>query len=64
MREVDRLVKDVRENVGAPSNLCKQRRSRERYIGYVALMIELLDIGTSSLEEKVEKHVWIDSMVE
>ena len=30
-KEADRLVQDARENVGAPSNLCRKRRSLERY---------------------------------
>ena len=37
-REVDILVQDVRENVGAPSNFCMQRRSLDRYTGYMALV--------------------------
>ena len=41
--EVDRLVQDVMENLGAPSNLHKQRRSPERYTGYMALMIEMVE---------------------
>lgn len=63
-REVDRLVQDARENVRAPSNLRKQRRSLERYIGYMALMTKLVETKPSSFDEAVEKPVWVDAMVE
>lgn len=60
----DRLVQDTRENVGAPSNLRKQRRSLERYTSHMALMIDIVDTETSSFEEEVKKHVWVDAMME
>ena len=37
-READRLLDDARENVGAPSSQRRQRRSPERYTGYMELM--------------------------
>ena len=40
-READRLLLDVRENVGEPSSRCRQRRSCERYTIYMALHGEL-----------------------
>jgi len=36
--EADRLLDDAWENVGAPSSQRRQRRSPERYTGYMALM--------------------------
>lgn len=51
-KEVDRLVQDARENVGYPSNLRNQRRSPERYIGYMDLMAELIEIDPSYLRKK------------
>jgi len=50
--------------VGAPSNMCKKRRSPERYTGCIALMTKLVDTEPSSFEEVVEKLVWVDEMVE
>ena len=41
-REVERLLEDARENVGAPSSQRRQRRSPERYTGYMALMSDVL----------------------
>lgn len=41
-REDDRLMLDVTENVGAPTSLRKQKRSPNRYIGYMALMSECI----------------------
>ena len=55
--EVDILVQDVRENVEAPSNLCRQRRSPKRYTSYMALMTELVEIEPSSFKESVEKPI-------
>lgn len=43
--------------MGALSNLCRQRRSPKRYIGYMALMIELVETDPSSFEEAVEQLV-------
>jgi len=63
-REVDILVQDERENVGAPSYFHKKRRSPERYTGYMDLMTELVETEPSSFEEAVEKPVWVDAMVE
>ena len=50
--------------MGAPSNLCRQRRSPERDIGYMAQMDELINTEPSSFEEAIEKPVWVDAMVE
>lgn len=50
--------------MGYPSNLRKKRRSPERYTGYMALMIELIEIEESYFEEEIEKPVWFDEMVE
>jgi len=63
-REVDRLVQDARENVVAPSNLHRQRRSPKRYTGYMDLMTELVEIEPSSFEEAVEQLVWVDAMMQ
>lgn len=64
MRKDKRLVQHASENVCAPSNLCRQRRSPNQYIGYMTLMTELVENEPSSFEEAVEKHVWVDVMVE
>ena len=63
-READRLLEDVRENVGAPSSQRKQRRSSERYTGYRALARECVETEPSSFEEAVQQPIWVDSMVE
>jgi len=34
-READILMHDARENVGAPTSQCRQRRSLDWYIGYM-----------------------------
>ena len=52
-RGVERLVKDARENVGAPSNQHMQRRSLDQYTGYMAIMIELVESKPSSFKEVV-----------
>lgn len=57
-------MQDVRENVGAPSNLHKQRRSPDCYTSYMDLMTELVEIKPSSFKEVVEKPVCVDAMVE
>eukprot|EP00253_Pinus_taeda_P035537 PITA_35537 len=53
-READRLLKVVRENVGAPSSQRRQRRSPKRYIGYMALAGECVETEPSSFEEAVQ----------
>ena len=63
-REVDRLVQDVRENLGAPSNFHRQRRPPDRYTDYMALMIEAVEIEPSSFEEEIEKPIWVHAIVE
>eukprot|EP00253_Pinus_taeda_P013598 PITA_13598 len=64
MREADRLLHDARENVGAPTSQCKQRRSPERYTGYMDFMSGSIEIEPSSFEEAMQQPVWFDAMVE
>ena len=52
--EVDQLVRDARENVQALSNLHRQRRSLERYIGYMAIAGECVKIEPCSFEEAMQ----------
>jgi len=63
-READSLTLDAWENVGKPSSQRRQRRSPERYTGYMALVGECVDIKPSSFEEAVHQPVWVDAMVE
>ena len=63
-READRLMLDARENVGQPSSQRRQRRSPERYTGYMALVGECVESEPSSFEEAVQQPVWVDAMVE
>jgi hypothetical protein len=63
-READRLLDDARENVGAPTSQRRQRRSPERYTGYMALMGECVVTEPSSFKEAVQQPVWVDAMVE
>ena len=49
-KEAERLVQDVRENVGAPSNQCRQRRSPDQYTRYMTLMTELVETRPSSFK--------------
>ena len=63
-REVDRLMLDARENVGQPYSHRRQRRSPERYIGYMAHVGECAETKPSSFEETVQQPVWVDAMVE
>eukprot|EP00253_Pinus_taeda_P017404 PITA_17404 len=63
-REVDRLLEDAKENVGAPSSQRRQRRSPERYTGYMALTGECVEPEPSSFEEAVQQPIWVDVMVE
>ena len=52
-READRLMLDSKENVGAPTSQRRQRRSPDRYTGYMALMRECIVIKPSSFKEAV-----------
>ena len=62
--EADRLMLDVRENVGKPSSQCTQRRSPEWYIGYMPLVAECVESEPSSFKEVMQQPVWVDAMVE
>jgi len=55
IREADKLLEDVRENVGAPSSQRRQGRSPESYIGYMALAGECVETEPSSFEEVVQQ---------
>ena len=57
-------MQDVRENVGAPSNQHRKRRSPDQYTDYMALMNKRVENEPSSFKEAVEKIVWVDAMVE
>ena len=63
-REGDRWMHAAREIVGAPTSRHREKRSPDRYIGYMALMTELVETKPSSFEEAVEKPIWVDAMVE
>ena len=63
-REAGRLMLDVRENVGQPSSQRRQRRSPERYTGYMALVGECVDTKPYSFEEAMQEPIWVDAMVE
>lgn len=63
-KEAKRLVQDAMENVGAPPNLHRQRRSPERYTGYMDLMTRLVGTDPSSFKEAVERPTWVDAMME
>eukprot|EP00253_Pinus_taeda_P024765 PITA_24765 len=63
-REAEKLLKDARENVGAPSSQRRQRQSPERYTGYMALVGECVETEPSSIEEAMQQPIWVDAMVE
>jgi len=52
-KESNRFMLDARENVGAPTSHHRQRRSLDRYIGYMAQMSESAEIEPSSFKEEV-----------
>ena len=63
-READRLLKDVRENVGAPFSQRRKKRSPKRYTRYMALAGECVETEPSSFEEAMQQLIWVYSMVE
>lgn len=52
-KDADRLLHDARENVGAPTSQHRQRRSPEKYNGYMDLMSGCVLTKPSSFEEIV-----------
>ena len=64
MIRANKLMHDARENVGAPTSQHKQRRSLDRYIGYMSLMSESVESEPSSFEKAIQQPVWVDAMVE
>ena len=63
-REIEILLDDARENVGAPSSQRRQRRSLERYTRYMALRGACVVMEPSSFQEVVQQPVLVDVMVE
>eukprot|EP00253_Pinus_taeda_P015415 PITA_15415 len=63
-REANKLLEDARDNVGAPFSQRRQRRSPERYTGYMALAGECVETEPYSFEEVVQQPIWVDAMVE
>jgi len=65
-READRLLEDARENVGEPSSQCRQRRSYERYNGYMALLGNVLRLSHLPLRKQCSNRfglmLWWRSM--
>ena len=55
---------DARENLEAPTSQRKQRRSPNRYTGYMSLMSESVEIEPSSFEESMQQPLWFYVMVE
>ena len=55
---------DATEHVGAPTSQRMQRRSPDRYTGYMALMSECIVTEPSYFEEAVQQPTWVDAMVE
>ena len=53
-READKLLEDAREYVGSPSSHRRQRRSPERYTGYMVLARECVETKLSSFEEALQ----------
>ena len=64
IREADRLLMDARENMGEPSSQRRQRRSLERYTGYMALAGECVETEPSSFEEAMQQPILVVAMVE
>ena len=62
--EVDRLRLDAVKHVGAPTSLCRQRKSPYMFTGYMDLMSKCIVIEPSSFEEAVQQPIWVDAMVE
>lgn len=52
-RKANLLLLDARENVGEPTSQRRQISSPQKYIGYMALMSEGIEIEASSFEESV-----------
>ena len=50
--------------MGEPSSQRRQRRSPDRYIGYMALVGECVETEPSSFEEALQQPIWVDAMVE
>lgn len=50
--------------MGQTSSECKQRRSAQWYIAYMALVGECVETEPSSFKEAVKQPVWVDAMVE
>ena len=55
---------DVAEHVGAPKSLHRQKKTLDRFTGYMALMSKCIVTEPSSFEEEVQQPIWVDAMVE
>ena len=62
--EAERLAQDAEKVVGPPTAQRRQRKSPDRYTGYMALVSKCVMTEPSSFEEAVEHPAWVDAMVE
>ena len=62
--EADRLRLDATENVGAPTSLPRQRKSPDKFTGYMSLMRKCIVTKPSSFQEAMKQPIWVDAMVE
>jgi hypothetical protein len=53
-REISQTLRDAHEFIGAPSTSFRQSRPPQRYLGYMALMSDLIDREPSSFQEALE----------
>ena len=55
-KEVDRLMNDAIENVGAPTSQLRKIWSLDRYVGYMALMSESVETDPSLFQKEVHQR--------
>ena len=64
LTEAERLAQDAEKVVGPPTAQRRQRKSPDRYTGYMALVSKCVVTEPSSFEEAVEDPAWVEAMVE
>jgi hypothetical protein len=63
-REVSQTLRDAQKFVGAPRTSVRRSRAPQRYLGYMALMSDLIDREPSNFPNVSKQQVWQDAMVE
>jgi hypothetical protein len=57
-------LRDAQEHVETPRSTLRESMPLKKFLGYMALMSDILDSKPSNFQEAIDQQVWQDAMVE